>query len=83
MNFTHEDPEGNLRNARRMETVRQIYGGTVSPQQMAAIAELERRGFVFCCHFGVLNAEEILSEMNGAAADGTLYRWLRERLGVL
>lgn len=54
----------------------------VSPKTMAAMDELEQRGFSICYHFGYENAEDILAGMNRAFDLGILDDWLRRRMGV-
>ena len=59
-----------------------LHGLPVTAHQLSAIRELESRGLIFCAHFGVENAVEIMAEMDAAFLDGRLYEWLRSRLGV-
>jgi hypothetical protein len=56
---------------------------TVTPEQHAAILELESCGLMFCCHFGISNAQSILVDMNEAFDMGCLYEWMTHRLGIV
>jgi hypothetical protein len=49
----------------------------------SAIRELQHRGLSFCGHFGYQNAVDRLAEMNRAFAEGRLYEWMRDTLGVI
>lgn len=56
---------------------------TVTPEQRAAILELESRGLMFCAHFGIENAEDVLYHMNVACELGCLCEWMQRRLGIV
>lgn len=56
---------------------------TLPKATQAAIDELEARGLKWGVHFGSDHATGLLLEMNAAFAGGTLYQWLRDRMGVV
>lgn len=47
-----------------------------SAETVAAVAELERRGFQFFSHFGTQNAVRTLREMDQSIEEGRLYEHL-------
>ena len=55
---------------------------TVTPEQRAAILELESRGLALCYHFGYLNAQEVLEDMNRSFDLGILDEWMTRRVGI-
>jgi hypothetical protein len=55
---------------------------SVGEASRAAMDVLGSRGFVFCAHFGVANAEFVLATMDRAIEQGRLYEWLHINYGL-
>ncbi len=54
------------------------FGIDVTPEQAAAMDELESRGMTFCGNFGYKNAVEILADLKRDVESPTMEEWQSE-----